>query len=134
MQLAGILLVGALVVVGCSTTHEAAARRAYARCTLLRNETQEISEREQQCIRAALIRSKDQIARIDVSPELNLSTGLQMRNIANDRDRELSECKAYADREEEKLSACQRAEYQSRAKDERERSSLMMILTTPRPR
>jgi hypothetical protein len=133
MQSICILLVATLVVVGCSTTDEATAR-AHARCTQLRNETQEISERDQQCIRAVLIRSNDQIARIAAGPKLNSSTGLQMQNIANDRDRELAKCKANADREEEELSACQRAEYQSRAKDERERSSLMMILTTSRPR
>ena len=57
-----------------------------------------------------------------------------MHNVVNDRDRELSKCKANADHEEEELSACQRAEYESSRNDEREHSALMMILTTSRPR
>jgi hypothetical protein len=127
-----ILVLAALVVVGCSTTNEATAR-SYASCTQLRNESEEISGREQQCIRAALIRSNDQTAQIAASPGLNSNTGVEMQNIVNDRDRELSKCKANADHEEEELSVCQRADYESRAKDERERSALMMILTTSQP-
>jgi hypothetical protein len=55
-------------------------------------------------------------------------------NSDHDRDRELSKCKANADHEEEQLSACQRAVYQSQAKNERGRNALLMILTTSRPR
>ena len=129
MQSIWILVLAALVVVGCSTANKP-ADGTYTTCSNLRNESQEISERERQCISAALIRSNDQIARIAASPDLNSNTGLEMQNVVNDRDRELSKCKANADHEEEELSACQRAEYASRLKDERERSALMMILTT----
>jgi hypothetical protein len=132
MQSIWILVLATLVVVGCSTTNEATAR-AYAKCTQLRNESEEIPEREQQCIHAALIRSNDQTAQITARPGLNSNTGVEMQNIVNDRDRELSKCQANAEHEEEELSACQRAEYESRAKDERERSALMMILTTSQP-
>ena len=133
MQSTWIPVLAAILVLGCSTTKNA-TDVTYAGCTQLRNESEEIPERERQCIRAALIRSNDQIARIAASPDLDSSTGLQMQLVVNDRDRELSNCKANADYEEAELSACQRADYESRAKDERERSALMMILTTSRPR
>jgi hypothetical protein len=124
---------GALLVFGCSTTNEA-TDGTYARCTQLRNENANISERERQCIGAALMRTNNQIARFATSPDPNSPAGLQTQILVNDRDRDLAKCKANADREEEELSACQRAEYQSRAKDESERSALIMILTTSRPR
>jgi hypothetical protein len=124
---------GALLVLGCSTTNEA-TDGTYARCTQLRNESATISERERQCIRAALMGSNNQIARIAASPDPNSPAGLQTQILVNDRDRDLAKCKANADREEEELSACQRAEYQSRTKDESDRSSLIMVLTTSRPR
>jgi hypothetical protein len=132
MQPIWILVLATLVLVGCSTTNKATAR-AYAGCTQLRNESEEISEHEQQCIRAALIRSNHRTSQIAADPGLNSNAGVQMQNIVNDRNRELSKCKANAEHEEEELSACQRAEYESRAKDERERSALMMILTTSQP-
>jgi hypothetical protein len=128
-----IPVVGALLVLGCSTTNEA-TDGTYARCTQVRNESAKISERERQCIRAALMRSNNQIARIAASPDPNSPAELQTQILVNDRDRDLAKCKANADREEEELSACQRVEYQSRAKDQSDRSALIMILTTSRPR
>jgi hypothetical protein len=122
----------ALLVFGCSTMNEA-RDGTYAKCTQLRNESAEISEHERQCIRAALMRSNHQIAGIAVSPDPNSPTKLQTQILVNYRDRGLAECRADADREEEELSACQRAEYQSRAKDESDRRALITILTTSRP-
>ena len=81
-----------------------------------------------------MISSNNQIAQITVIPDPNADTGARTQTVANDRQRELSNCKANADREEDQLSARERAEYQSQAKDERERNSLMMILTTSLPR
>jgi septal ring factor EnvC (AmiA/AmiB activator) len=125
-----ILVIAAVLVVGCSTT----TNPIDARLTKFRQESQEISERERQCIRATVTRSNDQLARIAATPEPNGHTELRTQMVTNDRDRELSECKANAEREEEQLSARERAEYESRAKDERERNALMMILTTSQPR
>lgn len=124
---------GAILVLGCSTTNEA-PNGTYASCIQLRNESRAISERQRQCIRAALMRSNNQIARITASPDLDSPAGLQTQILANDRDRDLAECRATADREEEELSACQRAEYQSRANDKGDRRALITTLTTSRPR
>jgi hypothetical protein len=102
--------------------------------TKFRKESQEISEHERQCIRATVIRSNDQLAKIAATPDFDADTQMSTRMVTNERDRELSECKAKAKREEDELSVRERAEYASRAKDERQRSSLMMILTTSLPR
>jgi hypothetical protein len=101
------------------------------RLTTSRQASQAISEHERQCIDATLNHTNDQIAAVS---DLDADTGLLTQMMANDNVRELAECKANADREEEQLSARQRVEYTSRAKDERERNALMMILTTSLPR
>jgi hypothetical protein len=121
-----ILVIAAVLVVGCSTTYNPTD----ARLTKFRQESQAISERERQCIRATVIQSNDQIAQIAATHDPNADTELLTQMVTNDRDRELSECKAAAQREEEQLAARERAEYANQAKDESERNALMMILTT----
>jgi hypothetical protein len=102
-----------------------------ARLTTLRRASWEISERERQCIDATVIRTNAQIAAVS---DLDTDTGLLTQIMASDQDGELAECKDNAARDEEQLSARQRAEYWRRAEDERERNALMMILTTSLPR
>lgn len=125
-----ILVLAAVLVVGCSAANQATG----AGITKFRKESQEISEHERQCIRATVIRSNDQLAKIAATPDFDADTQMLTQMVTNERDRELSECKANAKREEDKLSVRERAEYASRAKEERQRSSLMMILTTSLPR
>ncbi|MBV8454652.1 MAG: hypothetical protein JOZ29_20620 [Deltaproteobacteria bacterium] len=128
-----ILVLAAFLAAGCSTANNP-TDGTYRKCAKLRSESREILERERQCIRATTIRNNDQIAQIAAAHDPNAPTGLRTQIVANDRDRELAKCKANADREENELSACQRAEYKSQANDERERNALMMILTTSLPR
>lgn len=93
-------------------------------------ESQEISEREHQCIDAAVTRSNGQLARITPASDPGSNAGVRRQRVSNDRERELAKCKATADREQDELSARERAEYQRQAEEERSRSSLMSILTT----
>ena len=102
----------------------------YTRSAELANQSQEISEREHQCIRATVTRSKDQIAQIASTSDPTVDARSRMQIVANDREREQAKCKATAEREEDELSARERAEYQRQVKEERERNSLMSILTT----
>jgi hypothetical protein len=126
-----LALAVAVLVAGCATTNSPPAETD-ARLIKLQNKSQEISERKRHCIHETVIRSNDQIARIAAT--LDALTGLRTQRAKDDRDRELSECKANADREKDELSARERAEYEGQAQDERERNALMMILTTSRPR
>jgi hypothetical protein len=128
-----IVLLAALLVVGCSTTNDFTGG-SYGKLPMIPNESEQILERERQCTDAALLRSDDQLSRIGVTDDSSEQTALTAQTVANDRDRQLSECKANAEREEEQLSAHERAEYTNRAKDELERESLMTILTTSLPR
>jgi len=122
-----MLVFAAVLLLGCSSINQPIG----GRLTTLRQASQEISEHERQCIDATLNRTDDQIAAV---ADLDADTGLLTQMMAKDKDRELAECKANADREEEQLSAHQRMEYGRQAQDERERNALMMILTTSLPR
>jgi hypothetical protein len=103
-----------------------------ARLVKLPNTEQEISGREQRCVRQAVNRSNDQIAQIEATPDALTSS--QTQRAKDDRDRAVSECSANADREKAQLSARERAEYESQAREERDRAGLMTILITSRPR
>ena len=123
------LFVVTLLFVGCSVPKNSTSG-TYTRSAELANQSQEISEREHQCIRATVTRSNDQIARIASTSDPTENDGVRMQMVANERDRELAKCKATTEREEDEVSARERAEYQRQAKEERERNSLMSILTT----
>jgi hypothetical protein len=103
-----------------------------ARLIKVRNEGQEISERERQCVRQAVNRTNDRIALIDATPDA--LTASRRQQAKDDRDREVSECSANADREKAHLPERERPEYESQAQQEHDRAALMMILTTSRPR
>jgi hypothetical protein len=122
-----ILLIAALLMVGCSQMNNSTSGN-YTRNAEFAKESQEISERESQCISATVTRSSDQIALIASDPVAN--AGIHVQMVANDRDLELAECKATAEREKNELAARERAEYRKQAEEQRERNSLMSILTT----
>jgi Spy/CpxP family protein refolding chaperone len=126
-----LALAVAVLVAGCAMTNSPTAETD-ARLIKRRNKGQEISEREQQCVRQAVNRTNDQIAQIETTPDA--LTASRTQQAKDDRDREVSECSANADREKAKLSATERAEYESQAQQEHDRAALMMILTTSRPR
>ena len=128
-----VVLLAALLLVGCSTTNNF-TRGSHGKLSRIPNESEQILERERQCTDAALLRSNEQLTRIGATDDSRGQTSLTAQTVANDRDHQLSECKANAEREEEQLSAHERAEYTNRAKDELERESLMTILTTSLPR
>ena len=99
----------------------------------VQNKGEEISAREQQCVRQVTNRTNDRIAQIDATADA--LTASRIHQAKDDRDRQLSECRAQADREKAQLSARERAaEYESQAQQEHDRAALMMILTTSQPR
>jgi hypothetical protein len=124
-----ILSIVTLLIAGCSLTNSSTSG-TYTPSAELAGESQEISEREHRCIRATVIHSNDQIARIASTSNPEAVGGFRVQMAANDRDSELAKCEATAQREKDELAARERAEYQRRATEQRERNSLMSILTT----
>jgi hypothetical protein len=80
----------------------------------------------------ALAHSSDEMTH--VAAPSGASAESLMQRAKNERDRELSECRAKADGDNAEISARERDEYALQAKQERDRASLISILTTSQPR
>jgi hypothetical protein len=118
-----------ILLTGCAAAN---THTGGARLTRLEEETRIVAERENQCVGEALMRNRDQMARIAATPGASAEAQVQMENQV--LDAELSECRARADRDSAKLTAHERDEYELEAKQERDRATLMTILTTSGPR
>src|SRR5208282_861824 len=97
-----LALTVAVLLVGCAPTSGRTTATS-ARFMEVQNKGEEISEREQQCVRQEVNRTNDQIAQIDSTPDA--LTASRTQQAKNNRDREVSECIAHADREKNQLSA-----------------------------
>jgi hypothetical protein len=100
--------------------------------TSLEEERQIVAEHEKQCIDGTLAHSRDEMT--NVAATSGASAESLMQRAQNERDRELSECRAKADGDNAEISTRERDEYALQAQQERDRASLISILTTSRPR
>lgn len=124
------VLVVALLAAGCATTKGPTLKQDQ-RIAYFERRNQQINESESQCINEAVTSTDHETANITEGP--GASNDLRVQQAASERDQRLNDCRAKADREREELSARERAEYQKGAQEERDRNSLMMILTASRP-
>jgi hypothetical protein len=118
------MLALAVLAAGCATTN-APTVATNQRLAKLKDETAEISRREQQCINIAVNRSHDEVA--STAGSIDAARTLQSDE---NKDSEVSKCKTTADREKEELSARERAEYNSAAEQDHDRATLMSTLST----
>jgi hypothetical protein len=100
--------------------------------TSLEEERQIVAEHEKQCIDGTLARSRDEMALM--AAQSGAFAESLMQRAKNERDRELSECRAKADSDNAQISERERSEYALQAQQERDRASLISILTTSQPR
>jgi hypothetical protein len=124
-----LALVAIILLAGCSTTNTSTGD-SDPRLAQLEEKSRIIAEREKQCIDKTLTRSHDEMASIAATPDASVE--LRMEKINNERDRELSACRATADNENAEISRQESNEYELQAQQERDRASLMAILTTSR--
>ena len=126
-----LALIAIILLAGCAATNTQAPG-ADPKITSLEEQRRTIAEREQQCIDNALKHDRDEMAHIAATSDA--SAELLMQRAKNEGDRELSECRAKAENDNAQISERERSEYALEAQQERDRASLMMILTTTRPR
>ena len=126
-----LALFAVILLAGCAATNPQ-TRSLDPKLTGLEEERRTIAEREKQCIDNTLTRSCDEIAHIGATSDASVE--LLIQRAKNERDYELSECRAKADMENAEISEQERKEYALQAQQEHDRASLMMILTTSRPR
>lgn len=108
-----LALVATILIAGCSAANTYTGDTD-PRLAALEAKRQTIAEGEKQCIEETLNSSRNEIG--------------------EERDREVSQCHATADDENAKIAEHERKEYELQAQEERQRASLMMILTTSQPR
>lgn len=126
-----MLALAAVVIAGCSTAGTMTTN-SDSRLADMERANQKIDKGEQQCIDDVRIRIDDELARI--AGTLQASTDRRIQKLADERERTILECQDRADQLREKLTSDERAEYQAREHEERDRNSLMAILTVSGPR
>jgi hypothetical protein len=125
-----IALIAIVLLAGCAAT-DTQTPVTDPKIASLEQERRAIAEREQQCIDNTLIHGRDEMAHLTATAA---SGDLPMQLAKNERDRQFSECRAKADSDNAQISERERNEYALEAQQERDRASLMMILTTTRLR
>lgn len=121
------LLLLTVVAAGCGGTQTSASSAAAQKFA---QQSQRIAELEQQCIEEATRNTNAELEHIARTPD----SLTQLRNqaaIATGQG-EIARCKTEAEHLNEQISLQKRAEYQRQGEEERQRSSLMSILTTSR--
>ncbi len=93
---------------------------------------QKIDDGEKRCVDDITVRTNDESAQIAGTPETSTDPRIQM--LVDERDRTILECQDHGDRLRETLTSGERAEYQARVQEERDRNSLMAIMTVSSPR
>jgi hypothetical protein len=126
-----MLVLAAVLVSGCAFTTTAGTLGADRRIIHFEQESREIDKRENRCISGTATPGSH--GTTDVATATGASADLQTKKPASERDRRLFECRANADRERAELSARERADYQERVEEKRDRDSLMMIKVTSGP-
>ncbi len=119
-----LALAAAVLFAGCAASKPSSSEPD-ARMARLAEKSCEIARREAQCENAAAKRGADEIAR--VAPDASAQS--RKSSAEDERDREISRCRAEADRANDQLSASERAEYELEGQQERDRAALMMTLT-----
>ena len=117
----------ALLTAGCASAHLPARDVASQKFA---QQSQHIAEMEQQCIDQASQNTGAELAQIARTPD-SLAELRNQAAITKGRS-EVARCRAEADHLNERISIQQRAEYERQAQEERQRSSLMSILTISR--
>jgi hypothetical protein len=123
-------MLAVILVAGCATTR-GALPSANSRLSHFELQSQQIDESQNRCIRETVSSSNHQLASMSASRSFVMQ---QTKELAAERDRKLSLCRAKADHEREELSMSERTKYQNRTQEERNNNSLMSILTTSVPR
>jgi hypothetical protein len=129
-QIKELVLVATFLLAGCAATN-ARTGDLDPRIAQLENKRKALDDSEHQCISEALARSRDAIARIAGTPDASIE--LQTQRVNNKRDREISECHAWADHEKAKIAEQERNEYELEAHQEQNRAQFLSIVTAPTP-
>ena len=128
-QVKKLALVGIILLAGCASSNIRTSN-SDPRLVQFEEKRRAVAESEKQCIDESMTRSHDEMARITATPDASVES--QTQRVNYERDREISQCRVTANDENAKISDQERKEYELQAQEERDRASLVAILTTSR--
>jgi hypothetical protein len=123
-------LVVIILLAGCAST-DAPTGDSDARVAQLEKKSLALAESEKRCIDGAITRSRDETAGESGTPDTTVE--LLKQKEAEERDREISQCRAWAYAENAKIAEQERDEYELQAEQERNSASFMAIVTMASP-
>lgn len=124
-----LTLVAIILLAGCASS-DIRTSDSDPRLTEFENKRRTVAETEKRCIDETLSRTRDEMAHIAATAGASVES--QTQKISYERDREISQCRVTANSENAKIADQERKEYELQAQEERDRASLMAILTTSR--
>jgi membrane-bound lytic murein transglycosylase len=126
-QMKELALAAIFLMTGCASTN-ARTGDVDAGIAQLQQKRRAIDESEKKCVDETLQRSDDETAAITATPDASIESQTQKINDA--RDKEISQCHAWADQEAAQIARQERAEYEIEAQQERNRASFIAVLST----
>ena len=107
------------------------ARTGARKLKQIQERSQAIAAQERACKDSVEKRTDDELARIEASRDAFTESKTMSAN--EQKQRQLAKCTADAQRATDELFSKERADYESQAQEDRDRSTLMMMLITSRP-
>lgn len=125
-----LILVAIILMAGCASSNGWKVE-SDPRLAQLEKKRLALDASEKRCIDEALVRSRDKITGMAATPDASAES--QMQGANHERDREISQCRAWADQENADIAEHERNEYELQAEQERNRASFIAIVTTAGP-
>ncbi len=123
------LAIAAALLAGCAST-TVPGPDGSAKLKQIQDRSHAIAAQERACKDSVEKRTNDELSQIEARSDD--FTESRMTSANEQKHRQLLKCRADAQNATDELFSKERAEYESRGQEERDRSALMMILTTSR--
>jgi hypothetical protein len=125
LQVKKLAFVAVILMAGCATSNSWNVD-SDPKLAQLEKKRLTLDASEKRCIDEAQVRSRDKMAGMAASPDASVESQPQEA----DRDREISQCRAWADQENANIAEQERNEYELQAQQERSRALFMAVITT----
>ena len=121
--------IAAALLAGCTSVNH--GPDGSAKLKQIQERSEAIAAQERACKASVEKQTNDEVARIGAARDG--FTESRMTSAKEQKHRQLAKCTADAQRATDELLSKERAEYESQAQEDRDRSTLMMMLLTSRP-
>ncbi len=127
-QVKKLALVAVILMAGCAASNSWDVD-SDPKLAQLEKQRLSLDASEKRCIDEAQVRSRDKMAGMASGPDAPVES--QPQGADDERDREISQCRAWADQENANIAEQERNEYELQAQQERSRALFMAVITSP---